>query len=130
MSGAALFLIMLLPWYGADLGLGAAALADVNTTASAWQAFAYIDLVLLLTSGAAVAGFVLTGLGHAQALSAVRAAAALGALSTLLVLYRLVDQPGPNGLVDLKYGAFLGLVATIGVTYGGLRSMIAAAAAP
>ena len=46
-----------------------------------------------------------------------------GALATLLVLIRLIDQPGPNELVGVEAGAWLGLVAAIVVTAGGWRSL-------
>lgn len=125
-SGVLLFITLLLPWYGIDLGgeLGAAAkLADVDTTASAWQAFDVTDILLFLTSAAAIASFVLVGQRHEQAPNAIKAAAGLGALCTLLVLYRIVNQPGPNDLVSVKFGAFLGLIAVAGVAYGAYRAM-------
>ncbi|MCW3014541.1 MAG: hypothetical protein JWO02_1633 [Solirubrobacterales bacterium] len=125
-SGVALFLFLLLPWYGVDLGgeLGAAAaLANVDTTASAWQAFSYTDILLFLTAAAAIATFVLTGQHHEQAGNAAKAAAGLGVLCTLLVLYRIVNQPGPNDFISVKFGAFLGLIACAGVAYGAVQTM-------
>jgi len=125
-SGVALFVFLLLPWYGVDLGgeLGAtAALAGVDTTASAWQAFSFTDILLFLTAAAAIATFVLTGQNHEQAGNAVKAAAGLGAFCTLLVLYRIVNQPGPNDFISVKFGAFLGLIACAGVAYGAVQTM-------
>lgn len=125
-SGVALFLFLLLPWYGVDLGgeLGAAAaLADVDTTASAWQAFSYTDILLFLTAAAAIAAFVLVGQNHDQAPNVVKAAAGLGAFCTLLVLYRIINQPGPNDFISVKFGAFLGLIACAGVAYGAFQTM-------
>ncbi|MCW2999758.1 MAG: hypothetical protein JWN65_3307 [Solirubrobacterales bacterium] len=125
-SGVALFVFLLLPWYGVDLGgeLGAAAgLDNVDTTASAWTAFSYTDVLLFLTSAAAVATFVLTGRRHEQAGNVARAAAGLGAFCTLLVLYRIVNQPGPNDFISVKFGAFLGLIACAGVAYGAAQTM-------
>ena len=40
-------------------------------------------------------------------------ASAGSSLAVLLVLYRLLNQPGPNDLVGLRYGAWLGLVAAL-----------------
>ncbi len=125
-AGVALFVTLLLPWYGVDFGgeLGAAAkLANVDTTASAWQAFAYTDILLFLASAAAIAAFVLGRQGHEQTQNAVKAAAGLGALCTLLVLYRILNQPGPNDLISVKFGAFLGLIAVAGVAFGAYRAM-------
>ncbi len=129
-SGVALFLFLLLPWYGVDLGDlgGAAALAGVDSTASAWQAFSYTDILLFLTAAAAIATFVLTGQNHEQAANAAKAAAGLGAFCTLLVLYRIVNQPGPNDFISVKFGAFLGLIACAGVAYGAFQTMDSGAA--
>jgi hypothetical protein len=125
-SGVALFLFLLLPWYGVDLGgeLGAAAaLADVDTTASAWTAFSYTDVLLFVTAATAIATFVLTGQRHAQAGNVARAAAGLGVFCTLLVAYRIVNQPGPNDFISVKFGAFLGLIACAGVAYSAFQTM-------
>ena len=45
-----------------------------------------------------------------------------GALATLLILYRIINQPGPNDIVDVELGAWLGLLAAIVITGGGWRS--------
>ena len=120
-AGVALLVFMLLPWYGVDLkGLTIA----VDTTASAWQAFDYTDILLFLAGASAIAAFVLVGQRHVQADNAVRAAAGLGALCTLLVLYRIVNQPGPNDLIKVKIGAFLGLIAVAALTFGAVRTML------
>ena len=51
---------------------------------------------------------------------------AAGGLGVLLVLFRLVDLPTPDrgDQVDFsrKFGLFLGLLATVGVAYGGWRA--------
>jgi hypothetical protein len=124
-SGVALLIFMLLPWYGVDLGkfAGAAAVAGVDTTASAWTVFSYTDILLFLTGVAAIASFVLTSQRHEQAPNAIKAAAGLGALCTFLVIYRIINQPGPNDFISVKIGAFLGLIAVAGVTYGAVKSM-------
>ena len=46
--------------------------------------------------------------------------AGIGALATLLVLYRIVDPPGD---ADREFGVFLGLLASAGITIGGWLSM-------
>lgn len=129
-SGAALFIILFLPWYGVDFGSIGGGLSEslvkasgVDTTASGWQAFSYTDLWLLLTSLTAVAALVLGTQGHEHAGLAVKAAAGLGAWCTLLVMYRIINQPGDNSLITVKYGAFLGLIAVAGVTIGAVRAM-------
>jgi hypothetical protein len=44
-----------------------------------------------------------------------------GAIALLLIVYRLLDPPG-SGL-DLEVGAWLGLIAAVGVTLGGHLGM-------
>jgi hypothetical protein len=125
-AAVALLVLMFLPWYGVDIGgeLGAAArLADVDTTATAWQAFSYTDLLLFVAAAAGIAAFALNGQGNPQAENAIKAAAGLGALCTVLVIYRIVNQPGPNDFIQVKYGAFLGLIAVAGVTFGAWKTM-------
>ena len=41
----------------------------------------------------------------------------------LLILLRIVDQPGPNALSPSSAGAWLGLAAAVVVLVGGWRSM-------
>jgi hypothetical protein len=55
--------------------------------------------------------------------------AVLGAISVLLILYRIIDPPGGDEItgvsVDISpsIGAFLGLIAAAGIGYGGYRAM-------
>jgi hypothetical protein len=50
--------------------------------------------------------------------------AVLGTLATLLLGYRvLLDPPSAGTVVDVKLGAFLGLLATIGMAIGGFESL-------
>jgi hypothetical protein len=46
-----------------------------------------------------------------------------GLLAAVLILYRIVNQPGPNEIVDVQAGAWLGLLAALVVAGGGWRSM-------
>ena len=47
----------------------------------------------------------------------------LGALATLLVFYRILNQPGPNEFFEVKLGAFLGFLSVLAVAVGGYLSM-------
>jgi hypothetical protein len=129
-SAVALLIIMFLPWFGLggaagealeqaqDLGLA----PEVDTSANAWQSFDFIDLVLLVTivvaAGLAIATMAAQTVALPVAASSITAG--LGILSTLLVLYRLVDPPFD---ASRKFGAFLGLIAAAGIAYGGWRAM-------
>lgn len=121
-SGLALLIFMFFPWYAEDAGLGPQNL-------SAWSAFAFIDLLLFLAAALAI------GLAVARAAGVVprdfptppaTILAAAGALAALLVLYRILDLPSP-GIADAdlarKAGAYLGLIASLGIAFGGLTAM-------
>ncbi len=129
-SGAALFVIMFLPWFGLGGELGDAfdqaqelGLApDVDTTANAWQSFGFIDIVLFVTVIVAVAFGVAAAMARDVALPVAASAitSGLGILSVILIAYRLLDTPSDS---SRKIGVFLGLVAAIGVAYGGYMGM-------
>jgi quinol-cytochrome oxidoreductase complex cytochrome b subunit len=129
-SAVALFIIMFLPWFGVggvagealeqaqDLGFA----GEVETSANAWESFDFIDLVLLVTIVIAVGLAVATMAAQTVALPVAASAitAGLGVLSTLLILYRIIDPPGD---ADRKFWIFLGLIAAAGIAYGGWRAM-------
>jgi hypothetical protein len=129
-SAVALFIIMFLPWFGFDLGGAAEDAAsqlgvsiDVpDANFNAWESFDFIDIVLFVTVIVAVAFAVATAMSQTVALPVAASAitAGLGILSTVLIIYRLIDTPSD---ADRKYGVFLGLIAAAGIAYGGWRSM-------
>lgn len=49
-------------------------------------------------------------------------AGALGVVALVLVVIRLIDPPG-SGDIDRKIGAWLGLIATLGIAWGGWLGM-------
>jgi uncharacterized membrane protein len=109
-GGVALLAALFLHWYSG---------------ASAWQAFSVLDVVLALSALAPLALVVLqatrTSPSLPVAFSVVTTVA--GAIATLLVLYRIANQPGPNDAVDVELGAWVGLAAAIVTTAGGWLSM-------
>jgi hypothetical protein len=118
-----LFLDLFLSWYSVDVG-GALARAGVNVSFSAWDIFSWVHLLLLLTILAALAMVYVRGAGRSVDLPASLPliVAALGAFSTLIVLYRIVNQPGPNDIINVEYGAYLGLILVAGLTYGAVQA--------
>jgi hypothetical protein len=108
-SGLGLLVVSLLPWYSAG-----------GADATAWQAFSVIDLVLLAaaTVSLSVGVVVLTRLSVSYPVAGCAVATGVGAVAFLCVLYRLIDPPGGDG-VDREIGAWLGLIATAGITLGG-----------
>jgi hypothetical protein len=54
-----------------------------------------------------------------------RVVATLGALTSLLLVYRvLIDLPGDGKVLDQKLGALVGLLCSLGIAWGGYESII------
>jgi hypothetical protein len=47
----------------------------------------------------------------------------LALAGTLLLLYRILNQPGPNDLISVEAGAYVGLLASLGVFLGAWLSL-------
>jgi hypothetical protein len=135
-SGVVLFIVMFFSWYGVELGGAAGKLANqfvkssgVDTTATAWQAFGFIDILLFVAVLVAVGLAIMTMTQRTVALPVAASVltTGVGALAVLLILFRILDKPdaGAGDLVNvtLKFGIFLGLLAAIGITVGGYLSM-------
>lgn len=128
-SAVLLFIFMFFDWFSVDIS-GGEGLFSVSYGGSAWEAFSYIDLFLLLTVLVAVAVVVirLTDALVEPPVSLSAVAAVLGGISVLLILYRIIDPPGDTeGLTGVEInpalGIFLGLIAAVGIAYGGYRAM-------
>ena len=113
-GGVALLAALFLHWYGSG-----------PFEATAWQAFDVLDVVLALLAlvplGLVLAQATRRSPSIPVALSVFTAIA--GVLAALLILYRIANQPGPNELVDVQAGAWLGLVASLVIAGGGWRSL-------
>jgi hypothetical protein len=113
-GGVALLAAMFLHWYGAG-----------PFEVTAWQAFGVLDVVLALLALVPL-GLVFTQATRTSpsipvAFSVFTMLA--GALAALLILYRIVNQPGPNDLVKVQACAWLGFVAAGVIAAGGWRSL-------
>jgi hypothetical protein len=117
-GAVALLAAMFLHWYGSDLG-------TVRIEATAWQAFDVLDVVLVLLALVALALVVLQATRRSPAVPVAFSVftALAGALAALLILYRIVNQPGPNDVVEVQAGAWLGLLAALIIAGGGWRSI-------
>jgi hypothetical protein len=126
LGGVALLAVMFLDWYSAG---GRASFQgrdiDISLGFNAWQAFSVTDLILALTalSGIAVAVLTASRRSPAMPVAASVITTTLGALATLLVFYRILNQPGPNEFVEVKLGALLGFLAVLAVAVGGYLAM-------
>jgi hypothetical protein len=127
-SAVLLFISLFFPWYGVKVS-AAGTSVSLSGSLSAWEAFGFIDILLFLCAVTAV-GIVVAGLAGALPALPVPASQILlgvGAFALLLVLYRLIDTPAPDGLPDSvdftrKLGLFIGLVAAGGMAYGGFQT--------
>jgi hypothetical protein len=125
-SGAALVIFLFaLHWYGVS-GPFAPTLAKglhARTSWTGWQGLTYVRWLLLVTALGAVALAYFQAVERAPAIPVTLSVivTVLGGLSTLALIARVIDTPG-NGL-DQRVGVYLGLVAAIGIAYGGFRSL-------
>jgi hypothetical protein len=128
-GGVLLFILLFFDWYDVSISTGIAGIGSIGGGISAWDAFDVIDIYLLITALVAVGLAVLTATQRTPALpvTASVVTAAVGAIATLLILYRIIATPGgdlPSSVdVSPTFWAFAGLVAAAGVTYGGYLSM-------
>jgi uncharacterized membrane protein len=113
-GGVALLAAMFLHWYGAG---------PVELTA--WQAFDVLDVVLALLALVPLGLVVTQATRRSPSIPVTFSVLSTlaGMLAALLILYRIVNQPGPNDLVEVQAGAWLGFVAAVVVAAGGWRSM-------
>lgn len=128
-SGLVLLVVMFLPWYGVDVNVAGFSSSE---SANAWEVFSGIDILLFLVAAVAIGAAAARAAGAIPPDAPVAAiVAGAGALGVLLVVYRILDVPGPDipaavqSNIDFgrKIGLFLGLVASAGVAYGGYRSL-------
>jgi len=92
---------------------------------SGWEALTILRWLLF---AAAVAGVALLALQISQRSTGLPATFSvavtwLGLLASLLLLYRIVNQPGPNDRVSVEPGAWVGLLTALMVAVGGWWSM-------
>jgi hypothetical protein len=109
--------LLLLPWYEADSG-----------EITGFEVFSIVDILLTLISLLAIALPVLQATQDSPAMpvGAGVLCVPLGFAGFVLVLYRLLDEPGvPGGdaVVDVRLGAYLGLLAMAAITAGGWLSI-------
>jgi len=107
LCGLALLVDLFLPWFGG---------------ADAWEAFTIVDLLLALVGAAGVALPVIyaTNSKPDAPIAATAITVLGGALTTALVLFRVLDPVGEGGR---EVGLFLGLLTLAGLTAAGWRAM-------
>jgi hypothetical protein len=122
-AGVLLLASMFLDWYSvapeAVLGPGG------ERGVSAWSAFTVVDVYLALVAllGIALALAQVVGRGPALPVGIAVVVTTLALAGSLLLLYRILNQPGPNDVIGVSLGAWVGLAACLGVFLGGWLSL-------
>ncbi len=128
-GAVALFIFILLPWYGGKASGGVAGDHVVGSlSASGWEAFTSQRWLWVFTIIATLTSVLLAAIGRRLELPFPQSAisAVLGSLTTIFIIYRIVDHPTPSGLgysFGIEYGIWLGLFAAIAITVGGYIGM-------
>jgi hypothetical protein len=138
-SGLLLLIALFLPWYELGEGFVSGPADELDAHASAWDAFTILDLLLALGALGAIAVLVVTAVQATPAVPLALQAllTILAALLLVLLVFRLVDPPDVTFLestdapgarsevddVNLVAGAWLGLVAMLGVFAGALLAL-------
>jgi hypothetical protein len=138
-SGLLLLLSLFLPWYGIDEPLVFGPIEEFKESATGWQAFTILDVLVALGAAAAIAVVVVTAVQPTPALPlALQSLLVLvGTVLLVLVLFRVVNPPTVSlaeetdrGVIraeaknpDRELGAALGLAAALGIVIGGLAAI-------
>jgi hypothetical protein len=125
LAGLALIVVMFLPWWSTPETVEGVPLADtpgLGERHSAWEAASFNDIIWFVTGLAAVVLGLLAATQTRPDLPIAGSAivTGLGLLSLVLIVVRLIDPPGALGR---EYGVWLGLIAILGIVYGGWRAM-------
>lgn len=132
-AGAVVLVVSLfLPWYGITLeGPFGSSLSGLDTTASGWEALELIDVLLFLAALVVIAVAAAQATGRELPVPSGRVVAGAALLALALVLYRLIDTPGPSvpafleaaGIdIGRRFGVFVALAAAVAMAYGGVRA--------
>jgi hypothetical protein len=125
-----LIALLFVNWYsaGAEVSTPVGSIS-VEGNFGAWDGQGFLgtiaNLIILAAAVAAVGLAIVTATSRTIALPVAASAltATLGIAAVAMVLLRMLFQPGPNELVDLKFGIILALFGALVVAYGGWDSM-------
>ncbi len=126
-SAVMLLVVMFaLDWYGV-VGLPRhARRSGITTAEDAWRVLTDLRWLMLLTIVIALGAVTLhvSQRSHGTKTDTSLIVTGFGTLTAALVGYRvLIDLPNSSSVVDVKLGAYLGLVFAIGIAIGGYESM-------
>ena len=126
-GAAALLVTLFLPWFGVEIpgpaGRVINPLLAEEDGASGWSTLGWLVIVIALAAIGCAAWLAFanaTGRPVAQSVAASVLTATAGTIAfVVLALRALVFQPGPNEVVVMRYGAWLGLLAALILAIGG-----------
>jgi hypothetical protein len=123
LAGAVLLASLFMGWYEPTAVFGA--LDRIDFGVSAWEAFSVLDVVLALLALVPLALVATQATRDSPSLPVFFSvlSTVAGLLATLLILYRVVNQPGANDAVEVQAGAWVGFTAAAALTAGGWWSM-------
>ena len=115
-AGVVLLAAMFLNWYSVN---------SRDDSLTAWEAFSVVDVLLAIVAllGIALALSEVIGRGPSLPVALGVVTTTLALAGTLLLAYRIINQPGPNDLISVEAGAYLGLLAGVGVFLGAWLSL-------
>ena len=123
-----LILMFAVKWYGvAGVPDPSYARPAISGAEDAWNGMTGVRWVILATVIAALGSVALhaSQRTHGTRTDTSRVVAALGTITSLLLIYRvLIALPGGGTVVDQKLGAILGLACALGIAWGGYESII------
>jgi hypothetical protein len=115
-AAVAIAVTLALPWYGGRAP---------EDTVTGFESFAVIDVLLLVAAAVGLTLAILQATRTSPALPVAFGVLTVtaGLIAVLLVVYRLVNEPGPDDLIEVRAGAWLGLAAVLALTAGGWLSI-------
>jgi hypothetical protein len=107
-SGVLMIVALFLPWYGAG-----------GKTVNAWESMAVNDVILFVAALLAIGAAFVVSLRRLTAVSVAATSLAIlpAAVGLVVTIWRLIS-PAPPIDVSLEIGAWLGLLAAIGIMVG------------
>jgi hypothetical protein len=122
----ALLVAMFLPWVGVSgpslpAGIPVPSNISTSTTENVWKG-STLDIYLLITAIVAILPALLALTDASEEFSFVSAATFLLGVVAVILVAAFLTVDFPDG-ADRKYGAFIGLAASIVVAIGGFRAM-------
>ncbi len=119
--------MFLLKWYGLTAAVTPMAQRlGISTSVNGWHGHTTLRWFMLVTVvlGLALAYFQAARRAPAVPVSIGAVTIVVALITLIALLYRvLINEPGPDSLIDQKAGAFVGLLATLAIVVGAYLSL-------